>query len=179
MGVELLAAFGRSTCANQLSLLLSRNTTFELCAGHFCVFEMIGVAGGEECLRGLIIWTHIRSAAILTIMTPREAIDPIIERIRDLPIVRVVVFGSTARGENDADSDLDLAIIVPDPTDGSRFDRVEAAVTVRRRILDINRQVAVDILVYTESEFQELSKQPSFVRGELVESGEVVYERAG
>lgn len=112
-------------------------------------------------------------------MTPREAIAPILERIRDLPIVRVVVFGSTARGENDADSDLDLAIIVPDPADRARFDRVEAAVTVRRRILDINRQVAVDILVYTESEFQELSEQPSFVRGELVESGEIVYERAG
>ena len=128
---------------------------------------------------GRIIWTRTRLAAILTIMTPREAIAPILERIRDLPIVRVVVFGSTARSENDADSDLDLAIIVPDPADGARFDRVEAAVTVRRRILDINRQVAVDILVYTESEFQELSQQPSFVRGELVESGEIVYERAG
>ena len=136
-----------------------------------------------ECAAGparrWILWTRSRYAAILISVTPREAIAPILERIRDLPITRVVVFGSTARGDGRTDSDLDLAIVVADPVHGEGFDRIETALSVRRRIRDINRQVAVDILVYTESEFRELSGQPSFVRGELVESGEVVYERAG
>ena len=86
-------------------------------------------------------------------MTPREAIEPIIERIRDLNIQRVLVFGSTARGSNDKDSDLDLAIIVPDPAEGESFERMDMALSVRRRLRDINRNVAIDILVYTEAEF--------------------------
>jgi hypothetical protein len=33
--------------------------------------------------------------------------------------------------------------------------------------------------VYTESEFSKLRNSPSFVRGEIAEAGETVYERAG
>lgn len=112
-------------------------------------------------------------------MTPREAIAPILERIRDMNVVRVIVFGSTASGELHADSDLDLAIVVADPQNPEAFDRIERALEIRRRIRDINRQVALDIFVYTQSEFKELASIPSSLRAELVEAGETVYEKAG
>ena len=112
-------------------------------------------------------------------MTPREAIAPILERIQDMDVVRVIVFGSTASGELHTDSDLDLAIVVADPHNPEAFDRVQRALEIRRRIRDINREVALDIFVYSQSEFEELASAPSSVRAELVEAGETVYERAG
>jgi predicted nucleotidyltransferase len=38
-----------------------------------------------------------------------------------------VVFGSTVTGTFDEDSDLDLAVIVPDPEPGEKFNRVDRA----------------------------------------------------
>jgi hypothetical protein len=52
-------------------------------------------------------------------------------------------------------------------------------VELRRQIRDINAQIAIDILVYTESEFSKLRNSPSFLRGEIAEAGATVYERAG
>lgn len=112
-------------------------------------------------------------------VTPREAVAPIVERIKDLDISRVVVFGSTVTGAFDKDSDLDLAVIVPDPEPGEKFNRVDRAIELRRHIRDINAEIAIDILVYTESEFSRLRNSPSFVRAEIAEAGETVYERAG
>ena len=112
-------------------------------------------------------------------MTPREAVAPIVERLKDLSISRVVVFGSTVTGTFDKDSDLDLAVIVPDPEPSEKFNRIDRAVELRRHIRDINAEIAIDMLVYTESEFSKLRNSPSFVRGEIAEAGETVYERAG
>ena len=112
-------------------------------------------------------------------MNPREAIAPIVDRLKDLNISRVVVFGSTVTGTFDEDSDVDLAVIVPDPKPGEKFNRIDRAVELRRHIRDINAEIAIDILVYTESEFSKLRSSPSFVRGEIAEAGETVYERAG
>jgi predicted nucleotidyltransferase len=95
-----------------------------------------------------------------------------------MDVVRVIVFGSAASGNVDCHSDLDLAIVVADPEDPAEFNRTERALEVRRRIRDINAELALDILVYSESEFERLSRIPSTVRNELIEGGETVYERA-
>ncbi|NBC30694.1 MAG: hypothetical protein GVY29_11980 [Spirochaetes bacterium] len=60
-------------------------------------------------------------------MTPGEAVAPIVQRLKDLNVSRVVVFGSTVTGTFDEDSDLDLAVIVPDPEPGEKFNRVDRA----------------------------------------------------
>jgi len=112
-------------------------------------------------------------------MTTREAITSIIERFQQIPILRIVVFGSVASGRTNADSDLDIAVVVPEPAAGQSFSRVELAVAFRRLIRDINAEMAIDILVYTKDEFDQLSRVPSFVKTELLDGGQTVYERAG
>jgi predicted nucleotidyltransferase len=112
-------------------------------------------------------------------MTPREAIGPVIERLKEMTIDRIIVFGSAASGETDEDSDLDIAVVVPDPETPADFNRTEYALEVRRRLQDVNAHVALDILVYTVSEFEKLASQASSLRAEIVEGGETVYERAG
>lgn len=112
-------------------------------------------------------------------MTPREAIGPVIERLKDMTIDRIIVFGSAAGGETHKDSDLDIAVVVPDPETREDFNRTEFALEVRRRLRDVNAQVALDIVVYTVSEFEKLASQASSLRAEIIEGGETVYERAG
>lgn len=112
-------------------------------------------------------------------MNPREAVAPIVDCLKDLAISRVVVFGSAVTGTFEEDSDIDLAVIVPDPGPGEKFNRIDRAIEVRRELRDINAEIAIDILLYTESEFSKLRNSPSFVRGEIADAGETVYERAG
>jgi hypothetical protein len=62
-----------------------------------------------------------------------------------------------------------------DPKEPQSFDRLEAALEIRRSIRDITAEVAVDVLVYTESAFERLASVPSFVRGEIIRGGKTVY----
>lgn len=112
-------------------------------------------------------------------MTPREAIEPVIDSLKDMTIDRIIVFGSAATGVTHADSDLDIAVVVPDPQDEGDFNRTEFALEIRRRLRDINAYLALDIIVYTVSEFERLASQASSLRAEIIEGGETVYERAG
>jgi len=88
-----------------------------------------------------------------------------------------VVFGSTAKGQAREDSDLDVALVVPDPDDPTEFDRTELALSIPRRLRYINAKVTLDILVYTGSEFEQLASQPTLPRSELIEGGETACER--
>lgn len=112
-------------------------------------------------------------------MTPREAIGPVIEHLKDMNIRRIVVFGSAAGGRTHTNSDLDLAVVVSDPENIKAFNRTDVALEIRRRLRDINAHVAMDIVVYTSSEFEWLASQPSSLKVEIVEGGETVYENAG
>ena len=102
-----------------------------------------------------------------------------IDCLRDMNLRKIVVFGSATGGKTYEDSDLDLALVVPDPENSQVFNRTEVALEARRRLRQVNAQVAMDILVYTASEFQKLASQPSSFRTEIIEGGRTVYERAG
>lgn len=70
-----------------------------------------------------------------------------------------------------------MAVVFDDP-DGS-FDRLQTKLAIRRRVRPVNAQVAIDLVVYTESEFQRLAPTRSFLRSEILDRGAVVYEKAG
>ena len=105
----------------------------------------------------------------------------IVERLRPLGASRIVVFGSTARGERrDADSDIDLAVVVGSPREFRSYDeRLEAKSRLRVALLDINETVPIDILLYTEDEFERLLAEPGFVGSEVAGKGQTLYEKAG
>ncbi|MFW5729949.1 MAG: nucleotidyltransferase domain-containing protein [Spirochaetota bacterium] len=112
-------------------------------------------------------------------MTPEQAVGPIVERLSEMDVTRVIVFGSEASHAGGRDSDLDIAVVVPDPADSQSFNRTEAALHFRRRLRDINAKVPIDLIVYAESEFKEIGSHQSFLKTEIIERGRTVYERAG
>ncbi|HUZ17128.1 MAG TPA: nucleotidyltransferase domain-containing protein [Spirochaetia bacterium] len=101
-------------------------------------------------------------------------------RLKQLPISRVILFGSSASGTAEADSDVDIAVVVNEPRAFESYDqRLEAKSRIRRELLDINRGLPIDILLYTEAEYEDFRKHDGFLQMEVVEKGRTLYEAAG
>ena len=79
-------------------------------------------------------------------MTTAESIQAMADRIvRDFHPVRLVLFGSHARGDARPESDVDLLVVLPQVSDKRR-----AAVEIRRVLADF--PVCKDIIVTTPEE---------------------------
>ncbi len=83
---------------------------------------------------------------------------------------RVILFGSHAKGEALADSDVDLLVVKT--TDDRPIDR---RIQVERLLAD--RRLSLDILVYTPEEVRALYAAGSPFIEEVVETGRVLYMR--
>ena len=104
----------------------------------------------------------------------RESLDK--ELARWLPLLiehehpeKITVFGSYSAGQIHEWSDVDM-VIVKD-TDARFLDRT------RDILLLLKPRVGLDVLVYTPEEFERLSQERAFVRNEIVQKGQVIYER--
>lgn len=95
------------------------------------------------------------------------ALPWVVERLKALGAKRVVLFGSLARGDVGKRSDLDLIVVLDAP--GRFLDRLAL---VDEALKD--RDVALDVLVYTSEEFDRLSRTRPFLRRALRE-GHVLY----
>ena len=108
------------------------------------------------------------------------AIQTVVERLKRLPVSRIILFGSSANGATTSDSDVDLAIVMDRPTAFENYDqRLEAKSEIRKSILDINGKIPIDILLYTESEYNELRQFKGFLSTEILARGRTLYEKAG
>lgn len=105
-------------------------------------------------------------------LTPEKlqsAVDRIVANIASP--VRVILFGSQARGEADKDSDLDLMVIERDlPDKAAEYLRLKAAIG---RV-----GVGVDLLLYSEAEFDRRSQVPGTVPYWAKKEGKVLYDTA-
>jgi predicted nucleotidyltransferase len=93
-----------------------------------------------------------------------EAVRRIIEAADPL---RIVVFGSRARGDHRADSDLDLAVMV---------ESVEDTQKVTYHTLE-GRRMSVDLLVYSRERHEKFCRSINSVHSYIDREGVVLYER--
>ena len=102
-----------------------------------------------------------------------QMIEEIVRRVTSaVHPLRVILFGSAARGEMGAESDVDLLIVVPD---GTR--RRDASRRAFRALTGIG--IAKDVIVVTESDVKEFGENPSLVIKPALEEGREVYHAAG
>jgi len=103
----------------------------------------------------------------------REIIDELVRGILQVAQpVRLILFGSAARGDAGSDSDLDVLVIMPDGTHRRRTARA-----IYRGLAGLG--VSKDIIVVTESDVRDYGDNPSLVLYPALREGKELYHAAG
>ena len=105
-------------------------------------------------------------------MTDRDLssiIQDLVERIVDLvEPVRIILFGSAAKGQSGPESDVDLLVVVPEGVHRRR--------TAQRLYRDIRGiEISFDILVATPSDLERHRDNPGLIYQAVLEEGKEVY----
>lgn len=113
-------------------------------------------------------------------MTVKNAyIDKIMKKLTTLDIYKVILFGSYANDKEDKESDIDLLIVLDEKTLPKNYDEwLEIKMRVRRLLREINKEVALDLLVYTRPQYELLRKEMNSFQKEIHEAGKILYEKA-
>jgi len=114
-----------------------------------------------SCLQQILRNKEMRRARLAS------ALNSIKQQLIDLGAVRIILFGSFAKGEVDVGSDLDLLVIMPSAKTGKEWSQ-----EIYR---EVQRNVAADILVFNEQEFQENLPVNRVLR--WVVQGQILYEK--
>lgn len=105
-------------------------------------------------------------------MLTEDTIRNVVERIVDVARPsKVILFGSYARGNASENSDLDLMVIEPRVTDPGQE-------MVRLRMVIGSIGTGVDVLVYSEAEFERRSQVAGTVLHQARTEGKVLYDAA-
>jgi predicted nucleotidyltransferase len=91
--------------------------------------------------------------------------------VREFDPLRIILFGSCARGEANATSDVDLLVIFPQVEDKRR-----TTAAIRRSLADL--PVAKDVVVATPTEIARRGKLVGTVLRPALQEGCLLYERA-
>lgn len=103
---------------------------------------------------------------------PLDYLPTIVDRIvRRFDPVRIILFGSHARGQGRPDSDLDLLVVLPHVAN-----KRLAAVEIRRALNGV--PVSKDIVVTTPEEIAQRGNVIGLVLRPALREGKVIYERA-
>lgn len=86
---------------------------------------------------------------------------------------RIIVFGSYARGEADADSDLDLLAIVA-ADEATREMLIQCRVALREALKGTG--LAIDFILQSEQAFETARRQPGSLQAAIAAEGRVIYE---
>ena len=102
-------------------------------------------------------------------MVDTRPFQEIVERIRRVSRpLRVVLFGSRARGTGTPESDIDLLVVVPDGTS-----RHETAGDIYQSLIGVG--VPVDVVVVTEDDVDRYRNEPSLVVAAALHDGTTLY----
>ena len=93
---------------------------------------------------------------------------------------KIILFGSYANGNPNENSDVDLMIILDNNHVSKTYqERLAKKISIRNLVLEINRKIPLDILVYSREEFKIVKNYGNFFIDEIEKTGKVIYEKAG
>jgi len=100
---------------------------------------------------------------------PPKVIDEITQRIVEIvEPLRIILFGSAARGDMRSDSDIDLLVVMPEGTH-----RRQTARLIRKHLADF--VLSVDLVVATEDDLRKYGNNFSMVYYPALREGKEIY----
>ena len=113
-------------------------------------------------------------------MNYNTAIDNLITSLKSSDPLKIILFGSYAKGNPDENSDIDLMVILDNNHVSKTYEeRLNKRISIRNLVLDINRKIPIDILVFSKEELNIIKKQGNYFINEIEKTGKVIYEKAG
>ncbi len=102
-----------------------------------------------------------------------ERNEDILQKIQDVILetadpLKIILFGSAARGEMDENSDYDLFVVVPEGTH-----RRQTAQEIHQNLIGI--KYGADIVVVTEKDLEEYKNENGLIFKTILEEGEELY----
>lgn len=109
----------------------------------------------------------------------RTQLDLTLRRLKSLDIYKIILFGSHASDSADVESDIDLLIVLDTDYLPSTFqERLNTRLSVSRKLRDINKEIPMDLLVYTLPEYKILIQNMNAFFQDIHQYGKVIYEKA-
>lgn len=111
---------------------------------------------------------------VLSVLTPtQEKVDLAVRKVVEcLDPSRVIVFGSWARGQARWDSDVDLAVVLPNHAEPALPDIRKS---LRKKLAEI--PMTIDLVLATEEHFAQFSDSVNSIYYNIQKDGKVAYER--
>jgi predicted nucleotidyltransferase len=104
--------------------------------------------------------------------TETHLLAMVLERIAErFQPLRLILFGSRARGDARADSDIDLLVVLPAVTDNRRI-----AIDIRRALRDL--PVGKDIVVTSPEEIERRGHLVGSILRPALREGRTIFERS-
>ena len=112
-------------------------------------------------------------------MEYNTVVEDLIDLLKPSDPYKIILFGSHAAGNPNKDSDIDIMVIL-DNNDVSKTytERLNKKIFIRTLLLDINRNIPLDILVYSKEELKIIKNYGNYFIDEIEKNGKVIYEKA-
>jgi len=106
----------------------------------------------------------------MTRTLPPAVVEELVRRIRHAvpETVRIVLFGSAARGEPTPDSDVDVLVVIP-----SHLSEKQATVNIYRHLRGF--PYPVDVIVVTTTNLQRYAHRPETIVRPALQEGREIY----
>ena len=106
-------------------------------------------------------------------------LDNLVLSLKSSDPYKIILFGSYARGNPHENSDIDLMVILDNNHVSKTYEeRLNKKIFIRNLVLEINRKVPLDILVYSKEELNIIKKHGNYFIDEIEKTGKIIYEKA-
>ncbi len=100
-------------------------------------------------------------------------------RLSTINVKKILLFGSSTTGNVREDSDIDLLVVLDEEYIPQSYDEwMEEKLKVRKILRDVNEKIAIDLLVYTSPQYEQLLSNMNSFQREIHKNGRVLYEKA-
>lgn len=95
-----------------------------------------------------------------------------------LNVYKVILFGSLAYGDLDAESDIDLIVVTDDDyMPGNYKENMQNYLKVSSALREIKKKISIDLIVHTRPMHDKFIQLGSIFSREVMKRGEVLYEK--